>query len=73
MGRKWDSSGQGKGGGSKYKADMSDDKGALTCGNCKGSGEVFREHTADYEDDEAKSDLDSMKCPTCGGAGKVSS
>ena len=60
-----------KRGGKDYTPDITDDKGALTCGACGGSGEVFREVTSNLKGDASKSDLDSMPCKTCGGKGTV--
>jgi DnaJ-class molecular chaperone len=63
-----------KTGGKEYRADpeISDDQGPLTCGTCRGTGIVTREHrNEDAEDRDAKTDHNEKTCSTCGGSGKI--
>lgn len=47
------------------------DRGALTCGTCKGSGYVQTENLQVHSDGDAFSDVTDKKCGTCGGTGKI--
>ncbi|MBX6390759.1 MAG: hypothetical protein IRZ08_17515 [Frankia sp.] len=74
MARKWEKQ-PGKRGGADYRADpdISDDKGALTCGHCNGRGVIVREQVRADRDDNGKGygDYDEARCPVCRGTGTV--